>query len=194
MHEKFKNITGKLFRAAAAHKIITAIIVLLIASWIYSGVAGPIESGTTGTSSKAQASTQDALTKTVYGFMNGYGTYSYQDVLDTKDLEAYAHKDLVAAVVGERVKPYLPAGEAEDLALAQDRMAELGLVKVVSVEGANVASQDEAGIQVTVTVRDTTFTSEQGITEAQNTYILTVKQISEAGIGSPYQVLRVFKQ
>lgn len=192
--EKVKNRAARIFAWTGKHKVIATLLIIVAISFVYNNVAGTSSQGASG--SKASASTnsaQDLVTKTVATFITEYGTYSYLDAGNTSELAKLAHKDLVTAVVDERYSAYLQAGES-DPALAQARMAEAGLVRVTKPSKLAIAAQEDGSYQVAVDVEVATFTAGTGIVDSSSTYVLELKKSDDAGIGSPYQVVRVFKQ
>jgi hypothetical protein len=203
MPEKLDKLKEKgvgFFAWCGKHKVISIVIVFFALGLIYNNVIaknGPLGSATSASADQASQD-QEIMSTNVQAFIEEYGCYSYMDVLDTAEMEKYAHEDLCKAVVGERSAAYIYPGEAfgEQAAqeVAQGRMRDLGLVKACDLKSMSLISQEAGIYQIRAELEEFCFTNDKGMQKSSVTYILEVRKSEGAGTNSPYEVIRIFKE
>lgn len=175
------------------HKIISIMLIVSAVLMLFGRFAS------TGASTSAESSNvdKDALRSCVYGFVEEYGTWSWQDAFNAEILEDYAHADLVADILEQRISYYVSPEEDQNpegaKSLAAQRMQQAGVVKVASIESIDVLSNTEEAFEIEIQVSEYSYNNEEGLTKLESSYSIDIEKTRGAGITSPYQVVRFIK-
>jgi hypothetical protein len=191
--EKTREGASNLRAFCMRHKIGVLVVVVFLSMVIYGNFFYKGDQ-----SRQAQAASSDTLAVSVVGFMESYGTYSYQDALSVHALEGYAVPELANAAINQRIADYTVPQDPQDSetvkALALGRMEAQGLVKTTYVKSIKQLEKTEDSYQLSVAVTEWTFTAEKGMKKQDSTYLVSFKPATVGGVGSPYQAVRILKQ
>lgn len=175
------------------HKIISILLILSAVIMVFGRFAST-EVGSTPDEGNVD---KGALRSTIYGFVQEYGTWSWQDPFNTETLEDYAHADLATDVAEQRISDYVSAAEAKDpegaKSLAAQRMQQTGAVKVSSIESIDVLENTGEAFEIEIQASEYSFSNEGGLVKQECVYSIDIERTKGAGITSPYQVVRFIK-
>lgn len=191
MLERLKTKATGAWEWTIRHRVISITVMVLAALMVYANVFADNRL-TAGANTDS-----DKLSSSVVGFLERYGSYSYLDACDRRELDGYAASDLSAAAVEQRLVPYTKPEDPQETegrwAAALARMAEEEMVRTATVKGIKLVDETEETWQIQAVVDEWYFTRTAGLVKQTVTYTVVMQPATVAGVGSPYLATRVSK-